>query len=358
MKKHTYVVIMAGGIGSRLWPSSRSSHPKQFIDILGIGKSLLQMTYDRFLSVCPKENIYVVTNSAYSEIIHKQLPDLEKHQIMTEPVGRNTAPCIAYASYKIKKEDEKANIIVSPSDHAILKEEEFTKVIETSLEAVSSDEKLITIGIKPHKPETGYGYIQFLHGSKGEIKKVKTFTEKPNLELAEKFVESGEYVWNSGIFIWNVKSIVKAFENYLPEMAEIFESGDYSYYTKHEDSFIKNAYSMCKNISIDYGIMEKATNVYVVLGNFGWSDLGSWSSVHELRKKDKSQNVLEGNIQSYDTKNSIIRAFDEKLVVVQGLEDYLVVDSKDVLLICKKGDDSMIKEFAKDSKRKWGNKYL
>ena len=316
------------------------------------------MTYERFLSICPKENIYIVTNSAYGELIRKQIPELEKHQIMTEPVGRNTAPCIAYASYKIRKENEKANIIVSPSDHAILKEESFTKVISAAVDAVDKEDKLITIGIKPHKPETGYGYIQFLHGAKGRVKKVKTFTEKPNLELAEKFVESGEYVWNSGIFIWNVKSIVSAFENFLPEMAEIFESGTYSYYTKHEDSFIKNAYSMCKNISIDYAVMEKATNVYMVLGNFGWSDLGSWGSVHELRKKDKNQNVTEGNVMSYDSSGCLIRGQKDKLVVVEGLEDYLVVDSDDVLLICKKGDDAMIKEFAKDSKRKWGTQYL
>ena len=285
--KDVYVVIMAGGIGSRFWPYSRNNHPKQFLDILGVGSSLLQMTYQRFAKICPVENIYIVTNSDYESLVKEQLPEIDDEQLLLEPQRRNTAPCIALSSDKILRKNPDAKIIVSPSDHAIFKDDLFYSSLNDALEAVEDGDKLVTIGIKPHRPETGYGYIQYHTDEQAAIKKVKTFTEKPQLDLAQKFFESGEFVWNSGIFIWHVKAITKAFEEFLPEVSEIFQEGQKHFFTPKETSFIKNAYSQCKNISIDYAIMEKAANVYVVLGNFGWSDLGSWGSLFEMREKDK-----------------------------------------------------------------------
>lgn len=356
MNKNHFVVIMAGGIGSRFWPYSRNDHPKQFLDVLGVGKTLLQLTYDRFLDICPKENMYIVTNDTYDDLVKEQLPDMQDDQILLEPTRRNTAPCIGYASYKIKARNPKALIVVTPADHAIIKEEIFKKTILTSLKYAARDNYLITLGITPNRPETGYGYIQYIENDDEQIKKVKTFTEKPQLDLAKKFIESGDFVWNAGIFIWNVNAIIKALNKYLPDMAEIFEGLHNDFYTEKEYKSIRIAYSHFKNISIDYGVMEKASNVYVILGDFGWSDLGSWDSLHDLKKKDKNKNVIEGSAMTYDAHNCLIKGSKEKLIVVQGLNGYLVADCGNVLLICRKDQEKAIRQFVKDAKAKRGGK--
>ena len=356
--ENAYVVIMAGGVGSRFWPYSRNYRPKQFLDILDTGSSLIQMTNDRFKNICPQENVYVVTNADYVDLVKQHLPDLNEDQILSEPVGRNTAPCIAYASYKIASKNPDANIVVTPSDHTVFKPTEFEQVINLALDTVENSARILTIGIKPSRPETGYGYIQFLPETGDHVKEVKTFTEKPELELAVKFLESGDFVWNAGIFIWNVNTIKSAFEKHLPDMAELFDSGDQTYYTDQESDFIKKVYSHCKNISIDYGVMEKASNVYVVEADFGWSDIGSWSSLHELKPKDAHNNVLEAKVLSYDTKNCIIKGPDDKLIVVQGLDGYLVADIDNVLVICEKGNERRFRNFSADIKSKNLKDYL
>lgn len=358
MKKEIYVVIMAGGTGTRFWPYSRNSKPKQFLDVVGTGRSLLQMTFDRFEPFVPKENILIVSNDIYKETIKDQLPSLKNDQILLEPIKRNTAPCIAYAAYKIKKKDPNALMVVAPSDHLILQEEKFLKVIEKAINNATVEDHLITIGIKPHKPETGYGYIQY-HDSDKEVKKVKTFTEKPNLELAEKFLESGEFVWNSGIFVWSVESIVDAFNKYQTELADTFSEGNDSYFTDKEANFIKKAYSHSKSISIDYAVMEKANNVHVVLGDFGWSDLGSWDALHELKKKDENDNVVEATSILYDCSSNYIKTSNKnKLMVLSDLEGYLVADFDDVLLVCKKDDTKKFKTFVTEVKANKGDKYV
>ncbi|MEX2335927.1 MAG: mannose-1-phosphate guanylyltransferase [Fulvivirga sp.] len=355
--KNNYVVIMAGGIGSRFWPYSRNKQPKQFLDILGTGRTLLQMTYDRFLPFIDKDHIYVVTNNNYAEIVQEQLPEMTEHQILKEPLRRNTAPCIAYASYKIAKKDPDAIITVAPSDHIIFNEDKFRKVLQTALSAAESQDKLITIGLKPNRPETGYGYIQYLE-SEDEVKRVKTFTEKPERELAQKFLESGDFVWNSGIFIWGVQAIIQAFEQSLPEVAEAFADISKGLYTDRESRAVSDAYSQCGNISIDYGVMEKAGNVYVVLGDFGWSDLGSWNSLHELSDKNGDNNAIKGNAIVYDTKNSLIHGPKDKLIIAQGLDGYLVAECGNVILICKKDEESKFRDFVKDVKTQKGKEYL
>lgn len=358
MNQNWYVVIMAGGIGSRFWPYSRNSYPKQFLDVLNTGQSLLQMTVQRFKTLCPAENIYVVTNKDYEELVKEQLPELQSEQILSEPIKRNTAPCVAYAAYKIREKNPDASMVVAPSDHAIFHETEFVAAIQKALTAAEQGEKLITLGIKPNRPETGYGYIQYIENAGEELKKVKTFTEKPQLELAQKFLESGDFVWNAGIFIWRVDSIIQAFEEFLAEQAEIFEEGKGKYFTPQEEPFIRKAYSQCKNISIDYGIMEKANNVYVMLADFGWSDLGSWNSLHEIRDKDANNNAIDANALVFDTKESIIKGDHDKLIVVQGLEGYLVAQCEDVTLICKKDDEQRFREYVSEVKSKKGEKFL
>jgi mannose-1-phosphate guanylyltransferase len=357
MNANNYVVIMAGGVGTRFWPFSRTDYPKQFHDVLGTGRTLLQQTADRFKGVCPTENIYIVTSSDYKELVQKQLPGLAEHQILLEPVRRNTAPCIAYACYKIAMKNPEANIVVAPADHIILKEEEFVKTIKTALTAVQKEDILITLGIKPSRPDTGYGYIQFIPDKKKGIKKVKTFTEKPQLEIAQKFLESGDFVWNAGIFVWNARAILQNFDLHLREIAEIFDEGKKFYYTDQEDAFIKKAYSHCKNLSIDYGIMEKAEDVYVLLSDFGWSDLGTWKSLYEVSEKDHEQNVIDGTVMLYNTTNSIIKTPKDRLVVVQGLEGYIVAEYDNVLLICRKDEEQKVKDFVADAKSK-GAEYI
>ena len=349
---------MAGGSGTRFWPYSRDARPKQFLDVIGTGRSLLQMTYDRFLKITSNDKIWIVTNEKYDGLVKDQLPELESHQVLLEPEKRNTAPCIAYAAYKIMKNDPAATMVVTPSDHAIFNESEFEKVINLAVVDAEKSDHLITIGIKPNRPETGYGYIQYLSDPKTPIKKVKTFTEKPQLDLAQKFLESGDFLWNSGIFTWSIDSIVRAFEDHEEEIANLFASGLSKFFTPSESKFIKKTYSHCKSISIDYAIMEKAENVYVVPGDFGWSDLGSWNALHEIKEKDENDNVIEGSAITYDSTNNYIKGSKKKLIVAQGIEGFLVADFEDVLLICKKEDSTIFKDFIADVRTDKGEKYI
>jgi mannose-1-phosphate guanylyltransferase len=353
MNKNLYIVLMAGGVGVRFWPYSRNSKPKQFLDVLGTGRTLLQSTFDRFLPICPPENIFVVTHEEHAALVKLQLPQLKDDQVLSEPTRKNTAACIAYASFKIAQKDKDAIIVVSPSDHLILKENEFLEIIKKAVDQAKAQDKLITLGITPTRPETGYGYIQF-HTEKNFAKKVKTFTEKPELSLAKKFLESGDFVWNSGIFIWGVQAILKAFQKNLPEMTEVFEEIKNKLGTPEEKEAILSAYVQCKNISIDYGVMEKAQNVYVCLGNFNWSDLGSWASIHEISEKDSNNNVVNANALTYDTRNCIIKGSPDKLIVAQGLNGYLVGEFGNVFIVCEKDKEEQFRRFVNDVKGKPG----
>jgi len=360
---NNFCVIMAGGTGTRFWPLSTQKKPKQFLDILNTGSSLLQLTFDRFKQVCPVENIFVVTNELYGQLVKEQLPELSENQILVEPEKKNTAPCIAYANHKIKSINQKANIVVTPSDHLILKENEFIEVIKNGLQFTQNNDALLTLGINPHRPETGYGYIQIDPEKKAKensnIFKVKTFTEKPNLDLARKFYESGEYYWNSGVFIWSLDSINKAFKSYLPNIDTLFEKGKNRYNTDDEKNFIHEVYFQSNSISIDYGIMEKADNVYVYTSDFGWADLGTWGSLQEFLDKDKQGNSVTGdNVLLYDVKNSIINVSKGKIAVIKGLENYIVVDSEDKLLVYKKEDEQEIKDVVETIKKEKGTEYI
>ncbi len=358
MENNIHLVIMAGGTGTRFWPYSRNTNPKQFLDVLGTGRSLLQMTYDRFKGFCPDENVWVVSNEMYKDILEEQLSEIPTENILLEPNKRNTAPCIAYAAYKIREKDPNAVMVVLPSDHVIFKEVAFLDVIKKAI-AAAEDDKLITIGIKPNKPETGYGYIQFDSDVTSEVKPVKTFTEKPQLELAVEFLRSGDFVWNAGIFVWKAETIIQALKKYQPELAEIFEEGEGQYFTPQEKDFIYSAYAQSKSVSIDYAVMEKADNVHVVLGDFGWSDLGSWNALHEIKDKDSHGNVLEANALLYDcSDNYVINKNKDKLTVLHNMEGYLVADFKDVLLICKKEDSGIFRDFVNDVKIDKGDKFI
>lgn len=363
VNKDYYCVIMAGGIGARFWPMSRSSHPKQFIDILGSGSTLIQQTFKRLTRLCPPENILIVTNGIYKELVMSQLPNISEDQVLCEPMRRNTAPCIAYANYKIFKKNPEARVVVAPSDHIILDENEFINTLQSALKAVSENDWLLTLGIKPSRPDTGYGYIQFMENviypGDNHLRKVKTFTEKPNQELAETFLECGDFLWNSGIFVWSLKSIMKSFQENLPEVDELFNKGLDLYNTGEEDAFISETYSVCRNISIDYGIMEKAENVYVRISDFGWSDLGTWGSLHDIRKKDEHNNAIIGkNVMVYDTEECIINVPKNKLVVINGLKDFIVAEEEGTLLICRKSDEQQIRQIVNDVKIDKGEKYV
>ena len=351
MNKNLYVVLMAGGIGTRFWPYSSNSKPKQFLDVLGTGKTLLQSTYDRFLPICPKENIFVVTSEEHRAITEEQLSDLSSDQILTEPMRKNTAACIAYASHKIAKKNNEAVIVVSPSDHVILSEVEFQQTIIKAADHAKGQDKLITLGMKPSRPETGFGYIQFLD-AKSSLKKVKTFTEKPELALAKKFVESGDFLWNSGIFVWGVQAIIQALKKHMTEMEEIFEEVVPKLYTPEEKKAIEAAYLQCKSISIDYGVMEKADNVYVWPSDFSWSDLGSWGSLYDTLPKDANNNVINSDALVYDTRNTIIKGQGDKLIVVQGLNGYLVGAFDNVVIVCEKDKEDLFRRFVSDLKSK------
>ncbi len=357
-----YVIIMAGGVGSRFWPMSRREKPKQFLDILGTGETLIQQTFRRFRSVCPQENIFVVTSDSHKEYVTEQL-GIPMSNVLAEPFRRNTAPCLAYGTFRILKENPEAVIAVTPADHLILKEDKFCEVIQESLDFAGEQDALLTLGIKPDRPETGYGYIQADRKKpvKGydNLLKVKTFTEKPDIDLARVFIQSGDFYWNSGIFIWNLKSILQAFEKHLPDMYSAFDEGRKLFGTRQEKSFITRTYTECRSISIDYGIMEKADNVYVMCTNIGWSDLGTWSSLYEHSVLDKKGNsVIKGNIFSYDNRGNIFNISPEKVAIIQGLKDYIVVESDDVLLIVKKEEEQNIKNYLEDVKKETKEKFL
>jgi mannose-1-phosphate guanylyltransferase len=354
---------MAGGIGSRFWPISKTAKPKQFLDILGTGRTFIQQTYDRFRKIIPKENFYVVTSVDYKDLVMEQLPELSENQVLAEPLRRNTAPCVAYACYKIKKINPEANVIVAPSDHLILKEDEFLEQISNGLGFVSENPVLLTLGITPSRPETGYGYIQIDSSSEEmkqkNLRKVKTFTEKPDLKMAELFVSSGEFFWNSGIFIWSLKTILNAFDQYLEDVSSLFRKGEKLYGTPDEGAFLNKTYSECQNISIDYGIMEKANNVYVLCSDFGWSDLGTWGALYESKEKDKNYNSVNGErVMTYNTTNCIVDFPDDKLVVLQGLDGYVVVESEGTLLVCRMEDEQQIRQFVTDVRLNMGEKYV
>lgn len=358
MNKNLFVALMAGGVGTRFWPYSRNSHPKQFLDVMGTGKSLLRSTYERFLPICPSENIFVITHEEHLNLTKQQLPELSASQILTEPMRKNTAPCIVYACHKIKKLNPEAVVVVSPADHLILNENDFQQTISKVAEHAKAQDKLITLGIKPTRPETGYGYIQFIE-NKSPLKKVKTFTEKPELTLAKKFIDSGDFVWNAGLFICGVQAFLDAYKKYLPEMSEIFDDASEKISTSEEKNAIQVAYGQVKNISVDYGIMEKADNVYVWPSNFAWNDLGSWASLHELSPKDSNNNAIGADTLLYDTRNSIIKGEKGKLIVAQGLNGYLVGAFENVVIVCEKDKEDLFRRFVNDLKGKSnGNEYL
>lgn len=358
IRRHRYCVIMCGGIGSRFWPYSRSGMPKQFIDFLGTGRSLLQMSYDRILPIVPKENILVVTNEAYASLVREQLPELGESCILLEPARRNTAPCIAWAAYNIKARDPQASIVVTPSDHLITREQRFEESIVRGFEFVESHDALLTLGINPSRPETGYGYIQVGNEVTPGLNKVKAFTEKPNLELAKVFIETGEFYWNSGIFLWKADTIINAMHEHAPEIAQVFDRGAGVFATPGEQEFIAREFPGCMSISIDFAVMEKASNVYVETVDFGWSDLGTWSSLYDNSPKNSDGNVTQNcSVLSYNSTGNIFAVRGDKLVVVQNLSDYIVADAGDVLLICPKSEEQGIRNIVADARLKYGEKY-
>lgn len=355
MGKNNYCIIMAGGIGSRFWPMSRTDRPKQFIDILGLGKTFIQLTYERFARIVPEENILVVTAERYYDLLLEQIPQLRKENILLEPYKRNTAPCIAYATYKLLARDPEATVVVTPSDHFIVKEELFTETVSATLKQAAASDNLYTIGIEPTHPETNFGYIQAnqsIRKDAGEhtFYQVKTFTEKPNAEMAKIFIDTGEFYWNSGIFVWNLKAIKAELEKCLPEVTTLFKGGEKYYDTPEEKEFVLRVYEDCPSISVDYGVMEKTDNAWMVPATFGWSDVGTWGSIYERSpNKDRNGNILRCGTSMIDNvKGSIIQARNpEKLVVVRGLENMMVVDMDDVLLICPRSDKA-IKDIVTD----------
>jgi mannose-1-phosphate guanylyltransferase len=355
MNKDFYAVIMAGGIGSRFWPMSTVDHPKQFMDILGSGRTLIQQTYDRFLNVCPKENIFVVTNERYKNMVLSQLDGMQENQVLCEPVMRNTAPAIAYAAFKIYKQNPDAKMTVAPSDHIILKEEKFQQIVLSALQIAEQNKGLLTLGIKPTRPDTGYGYIQFDENSSSPeqtlLRKVKRFTEKPDLQNAEKFLASGDFVWNAGIFVWSAESILNAFKMFIPDLYAIFDSGRKFLNTTEEETFINAEFPKCPNISIDYGVMEKATNVFTMISDIGWSDLGTWGSLFDISPKDENNNALvNGNIITYDSCDNMIHVPAGRQIVVQGLHDFIIVENDNTILICAKKDEQKIKNIVQNLK--------
>jgi mannose-1-phosphate guanylyltransferase len=360
MKKNNYVAIMAGGIGSRFWPMSRTAYPKQFLDILGHGKTLIQATYDRFARFIPKENIYIVTSLQYENIVAKQLPELDAANILCEPSRKNTAPCVAYISYKLQQQNPNSNLICAPADHLVADETAFIKVSLEALDFTAKHNALLTLGIKPTNPNTGYGYIQYEAQSVTDnVYKVKTFTEKPDIELAKTFIASGDFLWNAGIFVWQTKNIINAFASYLPEMHEVFDAEKKAFNTENEKKAIEQIYPQCVNISIDYGIIEKANNVYVIPSSFGWSDLGAWGSVYENLDKDNFENAVVGdNVMIFEATQNVIQAENKKLVLLQGLDGFIVIDTKDALLICRKDKEQELKEYLAEIKRNKGEKFL
>jgi mannose-1-phosphate guanylyltransferase len=360
MNEHHYAVIMAGGIGSRFWPMSRQNFPKQFLDILHTGKTLIQSTFERLTDFIQPENIYVVTSHEYLSICTEQLPRIPPENILGEPSRKNTAPCIAYISFKLMQKDPKASLIVAPADHMILDRIAFKKVCLEALSFVNKHNALVTLGITPLHPNTGYGYIQREPQSVTDnVYKVKTFTEKPNLELARTFLASGDFLWNAGIFVWQVKNVIKAFENFLPEMYDVFVAEKDAFDTPAEKKALEHIYPLCTTISIDFGIMEKANNVYVIPASFGWSDLGTWNSAYDNLEKDHLGNAIAGeNVMIIDAQDCIIHSGNNKLLVLQGMKDFIIVDTSDVLLICKRDKEQEIKDYVAEVRRNIGDEYL
>jgi len=351
---------MAGGIGSRFWPMSRTNFPKQFLDILGTGRTMIQQTFERYCKLVPIENVFIITAREYVDIVKKQLPDIAEENILAEPSRKNTAPCITYIAFKLLNKDPKAVMIAAPADNIVIETDEFIKTARKALNFVDHKNALVTIGIKPSYPNTGYGYIQYDTAEVGPgIFRVKTFTEKPNLELAEKFIASGDFLWNAGIFTWKVKNVMAAIEKHLPEIYEVFAVEKDKFNTPAEEVAIEQLYPLCTNISIDFGVMEKADNVFVIPASFGWSDLGTWNSAWENMDKDSLGNAIAGKkVMLVDVNNSIVHVADNKLVLLQGLNDFVVVDTKDVLLVCKKDKEQSIKDYVAEIKKNMGDKYL
>ena len=357
-----HLVIMAGGVGSRFWPMSTPDTPKQFIDVLGIGRSLMQMTYDRFMGVCAPENVWVVTSADYVEKVHEQLPDVPRGNILSEPCRRNTAPCIAYVSYRIKAKDPKGNIVVTPSDHVVMNVPEFQRVISGAMQFAGETDAIVTLGMKPTRPETGYGYIQANMAAQSmrnkEIYQVESFREKPNLETAQEYIKHNNYYWNAGIFVWSVSTIVNAFRMYQPALNRIFESMMDLYGTDKEQAAINEHYGECENISVDYAIMEKAEEIHVFPADFGWSDLGTWGSLYDLSEKDEQKNVtLHCEAMYYESESNVVTLESGKLAVIAGLKDMIVAESDGVLLICPKDHEQNIRNIVTEVTEKYGGKY-
>ena len=350
-EKNNHLVIMAGGIGSRFWPMSTPECPKQFIDVLGCGRTLLQLTVDRFKGLCPQENIWVVSSEQYADLVREQLPDVPASNILREPCRRNTAPCIAYVSWRIKKLNPKANIVVTPSDHVVMNVSEFQRVIASCLSFTAESDAIVTLGMKPTRPETGYGYIQadlsISSARNKEVYRVDSFKEKPDLATAQKYIKRNNYFWNAGIFIWSVSTIVNAFRVYQPAISKIFEGMQDVYGTDKEQEAINREFPLCESISVDYAIMEKVEEIFVFPADFGWSDLGTWGALHERTMKDAYGNACIGqNITLYETRNCMIHTTQEKKVVVQGLDGFIVAEKNDTLLICKLSEEQRIKQFS------------
>lgn len=361
MNKHYYAAILAGGLGTRFWPKSRASFPKQFLDILNTGETLIQATYKRYSSFIPQENIFIITFDEYVDLIKQQLPSINKKNILAEPSRKNTAPCVAYISFKLLQTDPEACLIVAPSDHLITDTINFRDLSLQGLHFAETHKAFVTLGITPTYPNTGYGYIQYDASAPKEdsVFKVKNFSEKPDLELAKTFLASGDFLWNAGIFMWNVKNVVDAFEKFQPEMYELFANEKDNLNTDKEAEAISRIYPLCTSISIDYAIMEKANNVYVIPASFGWSDLGTWNSTYDHLETDEKNNALAGEeIIMIDSQESIVYSQEEKLIVLQGLNNFIVVDTPDVLLVCKRESEQQVKEFLARVKKQTGEKYL
>ncbi len=342
---------MAGGVGSRFWPMSTPEKPKQFIDVLGCGRTLIQLTVDRFEGICKPENIWVVTSEKYAPIVREQLPEIPEENILKEPCRRNTAPCIAYVSWKIKARNPKANVVVTPSDHVVMNVKEFKRVVESAMNFTENSDAILTLGMKPIRPETGYGYIEadltVASSTNREVYRVDSFKEKPDLQTAERYIKRNNFFWNSGIFLWNVHTIVNAFRIYQPAIASIFENISPAFFSAREQQLINEEFPNCEDISVDYAILEKAEEIFVFPADFGWSDLGTWGSLHDQMPRDLEKNVCIGkHIHLYDTSNCIVHATQEKKVVVQGLDGYIVAEQEDMLLICKLSEEQRIKLFS------------
>ena len=349
--KNNHLVIMAGGVGSRFWPMSTPDYPKQFIDVLGCGRTLIQLTADRFQGICPPENIWVVTSEKYADTVKEQLPDIADDHILREPCRRNTAPCIAYVSWKIKARNPKANMVVTPSDHIVMNIAEFQRVINSAMNFTADSDAILTLGMKPTRPETGYGYIEadlsVPSTANKEVFRVYSFKEKPDLETARRYIQKNNFFWNAGIFVWNVNTVVNALRVYQPAISKVFERLLPYYYTDKEQEMINQNFPLCENISVDYAIMEKADEIFVLPASFGWSDLGTWGSLHENSKRDAHNNVCIGsNIKMYESRNCIVHATQEKKVVVQGLDGYIVAEKDNTLLVCRLTEEQRIKEFS------------